>query len=51
MKTVIWTDHTSWEAAVRQGEQEEVVVMRDGHAVALLMPFDDHARHPARDRP
>jgi PHD/YefM family antitoxin component YafN of YafNO toxin-antitoxin module len=41
MKTVAWTEHTAWEATVRQAEHEEVVVMRDGHAVALLMPFDD----------
>jgi hypothetical protein len=41
MKTVNWTDHTAWEATVRQAECEEVLVMRDGHAVALLMPFDD----------
>jgi hypothetical protein len=41
MKTVIWTENTAWEATVRQAEHEEVLVMRDGHAVALLMPFDD----------
>jgi PHD/YefM family antitoxin component YafN of YafNO toxin-antitoxin module len=41
MKTVEWTEHTAWEATVQQAEHEEVVVMRDGHAVALLMPFDD----------
>jgi len=38
---VTWTDTTSCEELMRQGEQEEVLVMRDGHAVALLMPFDD----------
>jgi len=32
---------TPWEEMMRQAEQEEVLVMRDGHAVALLMPFDD----------
>jgi hypothetical protein len=41
VKNVVWTVDTAWEAAVRQAEQEEVIVMRDGHAVALLMPFDD----------
>ena len=41
MKTVVWTEDTAWEATVRQAEQEEVLVMRDGHVVALLMPFDD----------
>jgi len=41
VKMVTWTDTTSCEELMRQGEQEEVLVMRDGHAVALLMPFDD----------
>ena len=41
MKTVIWTEHTAWDATIRQAEHEEVLLMRDGHAVALLMPFDD----------
>jgi PHD/YefM family antitoxin component YafN of YafNO toxin-antitoxin module len=41
MKTVVWAEDTAWEATVRQAEQEEVLVMRDGHVVALLMPFDD----------
>ena len=41
MKTVTWTDNTAWADTVRQAEHEEVLVMRGGHAVALLMPFDD----------
>jgi hypothetical protein len=41
MKTVAWTDHTSWDDLMRQVENEEVLLLRDGHAVALLMPFDD----------
>jgi antitoxin (DNA-binding transcriptional repressor) of toxin-antitoxin stability system len=41
MKTVIWTENTPWDEVLREGEQEEVIVMRDGHAVALLVPFDD----------
>jgi hypothetical protein len=41
MKTVIWTEDSAWEATVRLAEHEEVLVMRDGHAVALLIPFDD----------
>ncbi len=41
MKTVTWTDNTAWEEAMRQAEQGEVLVMRGGHAVALLIPFDD----------
>jgi hypothetical protein len=41
MKTVTWTDNTAWEEAIREAEDEEVLVMRGGHAVALLIPFDD----------
>ncbi len=41
MKTVTWTDNTVWEDAIRDAESEEVLVMRGGHAVALLIPFDD----------
>jgi hypothetical protein len=41
MKTIAWTNQTPWEELMRQAEQEEVLVTRDGHAVALLMPFDD----------
>ena len=41
MKTVAWTDNTPWADLMRQAEQEAVVLTRDGHAVALLSPFDD----------
>ena len=41
MKTITWTGVTPWDELIRDAEHEEVVVMRDGHAVALLMPFDD----------
>jgi hypothetical protein len=41
MKTVTWTDKTSWDELLRTVEEEAVVVMREGHAVALLMAFDD----------
>jgi antitoxin (DNA-binding transcriptional repressor) of toxin-antitoxin stability system len=41
MKTVIWTENTPWDEVLREGEQEEVILMRDGHAIALLVPFDD----------
>ncbi len=41
MKTVSWTDTISLEDLKRQVESEEVLVTRDGHAVALFMPFDD----------
>ena len=36
MKTVTWTEHIAWETTVRQAEHEEVLVMRDGHAVRSL---------------
>jgi PHD/YefM family antitoxin component YafN of YafNO toxin-antitoxin module len=41
VKTIAWTKQTAWEELIKQAEHEEVLVMRDGHAVALLMPFDD----------
>jgi hypothetical protein len=41
MKTVAWTGATPWEQLMKEAENEDVVVMRDGHAVALVMPFDD----------
>ena len=41
MKTVTWTENTPWEDTLRQAQQEEVLVLRDGHAVAMLIPFDD----------
>ena len=45
MKTMSWTDNTAWEEAIREAEGEEVLVMRGGHAVALLIPFDDDDLH------
>ena len=41
MKTIDWTGNTPWDEVLRQAEQEDVVVVRDGHAVALVVPFDD----------
>jgi hypothetical protein len=41
MKTVTLTDKTSCGDLLQQLEKDEVVVMRDGHAVALLTPFND----------
>ena len=40
MKTVTWTDNTAWEEVIREAEREEVLVMRGGYAVALVIPFD-----------
>jgi hypothetical protein len=41
MKTVIWTENTPWDEVLRAGEEEAILLMRDGHAVLLLVPFDD----------
>jgi hypothetical protein len=41
VKTISWTKQTPWEDLLRQAEQEDVLLTRDGRAVALLMPFDD----------
>jgi antitoxin (DNA-binding transcriptional repressor) of toxin-antitoxin stability system len=43
MKSINWTATTPWETALRQTEQgqEEVLVVKNGHAVALVIPFDD----------
>jgi hypothetical protein len=41
MKTVAWNENTSCAEIVRQAEHEDVVLDRDGHAVALITPFDD----------
>jgi PHD/YefM family antitoxin component YafN of YafNO toxin-antitoxin module len=41
VKTVTWTDNASWDEVLRQAGQEDVLVLRDGHPVVLMMPFDD----------
>jgi hypothetical protein len=41
MKTVSYDKETSWADVLREAEQDDVVLMRDGHAIALLTPFDD----------
>lgn len=41
MKTIALTDKTPLDDLMRQAETEEVLLTRDGHAVALLVPFDD----------
>ncbi len=41
MRTIPWNRDTPWDDVLRQAEQEEVVLVRDGHAVALVVPFDD----------
>ena len=39
MKTMNW--NTSSEELVQSAEHDDVVLMRDGHAVALVTSFDD----------
>jgi hypothetical protein len=41
MKTVIWTQNASWDEILQQAGEEEVLVLRDGHPVVLMTPFDD----------
>jgi len=40
MKTVTVSGSSPLEEALSEGD-EEVVLVRDGHAVALVVPFDD----------
>ena len=40
MKTVTWTDNASWDDVLRQAGEEDVIVLRDGHPVVLMTPFD-----------
>ena len=53
MKKINCTKKTSGEEMLREAENEEVVILQKGHAVALLVPFDDEdlewyarERHP-----
>jgi hypothetical protein len=41
MKTLDWSEQTPSADIVHAAENEHVVLMRDGHAVALVVPFDD----------
>ena len=41
MKTVTWTDNASWDEVLRQAGEEDVLVLRDGHPIVLMTPFDD----------
>lgn len=41
MKTVTVTDSTPFAEVLPAGASEGVVLLRDGHAFALLVPFDD----------
>ena len=41
MKTVTWTENASWDDVLRQAGEEDVLVVRDGHPVILMTPFND----------
>ena len=41
MKTVSWTANSSWDELLGQMGEEDVLVLRDGHPVVLITPFDD----------
>jgi hypothetical protein len=41
MKTMNWTEATASVEILQAAQTEDVVLMRDGHAVALVVPFDD----------
>ena len=52
MKTVSWTDNPSWGDVLRQAGEEDVLVLRNGHPVVLMTPFDeDDLAWYARARP
>ncbi len=40
MKTVSWTATSSWDDVLRQAGEEDLLVLRDGHPVVLMTPFD-----------
>ena len=42
MKTFALTDASRMSDLLCEGCDEEVLILRDGHAVALLVPFDDN---------
>jgi hypothetical protein len=41
VKTGTWTENASWDDVLRQAGEEDVIVLRDGHPVILMTPFDD----------
>jgi hypothetical protein len=41
VKTVTWTENASLDEVLREAGQEDVLVLRDGHPLALITPFDD----------
>ena len=54
MRKVNCTPKTFLDDALRRAKNEELLLMRDGHAIAMVIPFDDEdlkwyvrERHPA----
>ena len=45
MKSVKVSDKRTLRDIIGEGVKKDVVVERDGHAVALIVPFDDEERY------
>jgi PHD/YefM family antitoxin component YafN of YafNO toxin-antitoxin module len=41
MKAATWTDEASANELLTEGQEQEIVVLRDGKPVAVVTPFDD----------
>jgi hypothetical protein len=41
VKTVSWTEDVRWDDVLWQASEEDVLILRDGHPVVLITPFDD----------
>jgi antitoxin (DNA-binding transcriptional repressor) of toxin-antitoxin stability system len=41
MKTVVLTDNSAAKDVLPKDDTEEVIVMKDGRPIALVVPFDD----------
>jgi hypothetical protein len=41
VKTVVWTENASWDELLEQAGQEDVLLIRDGHPMVLMTPFND----------
>jgi len=44
MKRINVTDKSTLQEVIAQGGDDDVVIERDGHAIALIVPFDDEDR-------
>ena len=51
MNTIVWKEDTSWDDVLRQAGDEDVIVLRDGHPVVLMISFgDDDVEWYTRER-